>query len=200
MRRLMTAAGVEYDQWKALTVVALKLDYRQMSFGQAQWGGRDVGGAGLSVAQLVFYTMLGLFMAAAVWFIPDLFLKSTLLMTVTVFVVGTTILLEHNSALTSPVDYPVLGYRPVSSRTYFAAKLTNVLVYTGAITTVAIYLPIVALVFRHGAAIGLAGAAALYMCSATVAIGVLLTYATSTLRFFYHTPEQDRVRRRNKNR
>lgn len=178
MRRLMTAAGVDYGQWKALTIVALKLDYRQMSFGQAQWGGRDAKGVGVIVAQLVFYTMFGLFMAAAVWFIPDLFLKSTLLMTVTVFVVGTTILLEHNSALTSPVDYPVLGYRPVSSRTYFAAKLTNVLVYTIAITTVATYLPIIALLFRHGAAIGLAGMAAVYMCSATVALGVLVAYAT----------------------
>lgn len=183
MRRLLSRAGVDYDQWKALTIVALKLDYRQMSFGQAQWGGRDVKGASLIVGQLIFYTMFGLFMGAAVWFIPDLFLAATLLTTVVVFVVGTTILLDHNSALTSPVDYPVLGFRPVSSRTYFAAKLTNVLVYTTAVTTVATYLPIAAFFVRHGTAVGLAGAAAIYVCSGTIALGVLLAYA-AMLRLF----------------
>lgn len=182
MRRLLTAAGVDYDQWKALTIVALKLDFRQMSFGRASWG-QDVKGTAVILGQLVFYTMFGLFMGLMVWFVPDVFLAGTLLATVLVFLVGTTILLEHNSALTSPLDYPVLGFRPVSSRTYFAARLANVLAYTTALTTVVAWMPMVALFLRHGAAVGLAGVAAVYVCSTTVSLGVLLAYA-SILRMF----------------
>lgn len=181
LRSAFRAVGVDYDQWKALTRVALKLDFREMSFGQAQWG-RDTKGAGLIIGQLVFYTMFGAMMAAAVWFIRDLFMAGSLMVTMTVFIVGTTILLDHNSALTSPTDYPVLGYRPVSSRTYFASRLANVLVYTTAMTTVISYLPLVTLFFRHGASVGLAGIAAIYMASVSTALLVLLGYATM-LRF-----------------
>jgi hypothetical protein len=177
MRRLLTAAGVDYAQWKALTIVALKLDFRQMSFGANQWQG-DRKGVSVLIGMGVFYLMFGFFMGAAVWFLPDLFLAGTMLITLVVFLVGTTILLEHNSALTSPTDYPVLAYRPVSSRTYFAARLTNVLVYTSAMTTVVAWLPIVALFVRHGPAVGVAGIAAVYVCTISVALGVLLVYAT----------------------
>jgi len=181
MRRLFRALDIDYDQWKALTRVTLKLDFRQMSFGQTSWG-RDTKGAGLLVGQLIFYTMLGAMMAAAVWFVRDLFMAGTLVLTMALFIVGTTILLDHNSALTSPTDYPVLGFRPISSRTYFAARLANVLVYTTAITTVVCYLPLVTLFVRHGVAIGTAGVAAIYMASVSTALAVLLGYATM-LRF-----------------
>jgi hypothetical protein len=183
MRRLLTAAGVDYDQWKALTLVALKLDFRQMSFGRAQTRTRDIKGVGVIVGQLIFYTMFGAFMAAAVWFVPDLFLAATLLMTMTLFLVGMTILLEHNSALTSPTDYPVLGYRPVSSRTYFAARLANVLVYTTTLTTAVAYLPIATLFLRYGVAVGIAGVLGVYACATSVALAVLLGYA-AMLRVF----------------
>lgn len=182
MRALFAAAGIDYAQWKALTVVALKLDFRQMSFGRSNWG-QDVKGASVLVGQIIFYLLFGLFMGVAVWFVPDLFLAGTMLISVLLFVIGTTILLEHNSALTSPLDYPVLGFRPVSSRTYFAARLTNVLVYTSALTTLVAWMPIAALFIRYGPLMGLAGIGAVYVCATSIALAVLLTYATM-LRWF----------------
>ena len=89
---------------------------------------------------------------------------------------GTTVLLEHNSVLTSPQDYVILGFRPITSRTYFFARLANALAYTTAITTVATYLPAVSLFLRHGALVGLAGLAALYGCSFFTAFAILFGY------------------------
>ena len=65
--------------------------------------------------------------------------------------VGTAALLDHNAAIVSPDDHGILGFRPITSRTYFAARLANVLVYTTIMTTLFAYLPIVSFFLRWGA-------------------------------------------------
>lgn len=174
MRRLATAAGVDFDQWKALTLVALKLDFRQGRLGKSRSG--ETRQVALIVSQVIFYSVYGLFMAIVIWATRDLFLAGTVLMTYVMFMVGTTVLLEHNSVLTSPLDYPILGFRPITSRTYFAARLANALVYTTALTTVTTYLPAVSLFLRHGALVGFAGLAAFYACSFFTALTILFGY------------------------
>jgi len=91
--------------------------------------------------------------------------------------VGTAVLLDHSSALTAADDYAVLGFRPVSSRTYFAVRLTNVLIYTLAMTTLVVYIPVGALFVTHGVAAGVAGLFALYGASLGIAFALLLGYA-----------------------
>jgi len=174
MKRLATAAGVDYEQWKALTLVALKLDFRQGRFGRSRTG--DTRQVAMLVTQAIVYSMYGGFMAILVWSTRDLFLAVAALMTYVMFIVGTTVLLEHNSVLTSPQDYGILGFRPITSRTYFFARLANALAYTTAITTVATYLPAVSLFLRHGALVGLAGLAAFYGCSFFTAFAILFGY------------------------
>lgn len=174
MRQLATAAGVDFDQWKALTLVALKLDFRQGRLGKSRSG--ETRQVALIVSQAIFYSVYGLFMAIVIWATRDLFLAGTVLMTYVMFMVGTTVLLEHNSVLTSPLDYPILGFRPITSRTYFAARLANALVYTTALTTVTTYLPAVSLFLRHGALVGFAGLAAFYACSFFTALTILFGY------------------------
>ena len=155
MRPLLAAAGVDFDQWKALTVVALKLDFRTSSLGQTQFR-REASRILGFIGQFVFYTVVGgrwLFWSGSA---RDLFVVSTVTMTYVMFMVGTAVLIDHNSALASPVDYGILGFRPVSSRTYFAVRLTNVLVYTTLLTTVAAWLPIVSFFIRHDVVVGVA--------------------------------------------
>ena len=58
MRRLFAAAGVDFDQWKALTVVALKLDFRGSSISQRQTT-REAKVVITLIFQAIFYTMFG---------------------------------------------------------------------------------------------------------------------------------------------
>ena len=44
MRRLLTAFGVDYDQWRALTITALKLDFRQTALSGAFWVRPEIAG------------------------------------------------------------------------------------------------------------------------------------------------------------
>lgn len=176
MRRLFESAGVDFDQWRALTVSALRIDFRTSAVGRSSFR-RNAGTIAGLIGQLIFYTLAGAFLAFLVWFSGSLFLVGTISVSYTMFIVGTAVLLDHSSALASPVDYLVLGYRPIASRTYFAVRLTNVLAYTMSVTTVAAWLPVAAVFLRHGPAVGVAAAVALLSSSLATAFAMLLAYA-----------------------
>jgi hypothetical protein len=172
---LFGTVGIDFDQWKALTAALLKLDFRLSA--HRSHPGQQVQAAAALFLQVMFYTLFGLMMAFFVAFGRDLFLGGTVAMTCTMFIIGTAVLLDHNSALASPSDYGILGFRPITSRTYLAVRLTNVLVYTTVLTTLAVWLPVAALFVRYGAAVGAAGIVAFYACSTSTTLAILTGYA-----------------------
>lgn len=176
MNRLLTALGVDYAQWKALTVASLKLDLRAGSFGGARTT-RNASGRKAIIGQAIFYVMLGIVMAITVWTMSDRFVAATILFSYVIVMVGTAMLVDHNTAITSPADYGILGYQPISSRTYFASKLANALVYTVAMTTALGVLPVITLFLKYGIAVGVGGALALYVCAICVTLAIVAGYA-----------------------
>jgi ABC-2 type transport system permease protein len=180
MRTIVEAAGVDYPQWLALTRALLKSDLRMRSFGHNRMGRQSQGVRALA-GQAVIYGLYGLVLSFFVWASRDLFLVGVVLTTLVMFVVGTAILLDHAGTLAATGDYAILGFRPVTSRTYLAVRLTNILIYTTVMTTLLAWVPLTALVMRHGVAVGLAGIAAVYGSSTTAALGLLLAY-TALLR------------------
>jgi len=177
MKRLFAAAGIDFDQWKALTVVALKLDFRGSALSQRH-GGQEPRVVISLIFQAVFYTLFGGIIAYLVWASRDLWLSGTIASSYIAFLIGTAVVLDHNSVISSPVDYAVLGFRPVSSRTYFAVKLTNILVYTTALTTAAAWVPVLVASARHGLAIGAALFLDIYATSTATTLAIALGYAT----------------------
>jgi hypothetical protein len=128
--------------------------------------------------QGIFYTLFGGLIAFLVWVSRDLLLVGTVGATYTAFIIGTAVILDHNSVISSPADYAILGFRPVSSRTYFAVKLTNILVYTTALTTVAAWLPILSAFLRHGLGVGIAMGLLIYASSTATTLGIVVGYAS----------------------
>jgi len=177
MRWFFAAAGIDFEQWKALTVVALKNDFRGSALSQRHQA-REVKVVISLILQAVFYTMFGAVIAFLVWRSRDLWLAGTIASTYIAFIVGTAVILDHNSVISSPTDYSVLGFRPVTSRTYFAVKLTNILVYTMALTTAAAWVPILVTSARHSPTIGAALFLDLYATSAATTLAIALGYAT----------------------
>ena len=177
MRRFFAAVGVDFDQWWALTVVALKNDFRGSALSQRHQA-REVKVVISLILQAIFYTMFGGMIAFLVWASRDLWLAGTIASTYVAFIVGTAVILDHNSVISSPADYGILGFRPVTSRTYFAVKLTNILVYTMTLTTAAAWVPILITSARHGLAIGGALVMNIYMTSAATTLAIALGYAT----------------------
>lgn len=175
MKSLLSALGVDYGQWKALTRAALKLDLRMNSWG-ARRGSASARGITVIIGQLVFYTFAGAAMAYLVGSVGDPFMAGLIVMSYVIVMVGTAMLVDHNTTVISTADYAILGYLPISSRTYFAARLTNVLVYTLGATTVLGWLPAGAFFLRHGVAVGAAATIALYACAICVTLAVATAY------------------------
>ena len=79
--------------------------------------------------------------------IPDLLVSATLLTTYGGVNTVMLLLVDFTGLVVSPDDYGVLGHRPVSSRTYFAARLTSILAYIGFISAVLALLPAICYAF-----------------------------------------------------
>ncbi len=176
--RLFDVAGIDFHQWKALTRAVLKMDLRVTGIGRSAFGNQQQGQrvAGI-IGLLVFYVMMGGFASVLIFVIKDVMLSTTLVLTYLMFMVGTMVLLDNQSVITSPDDFPVLGHRPVNSRTYFAVRVTNVLVYTLTLTVAFGSIPLGALAIRFGLMAGLAAFLAFIGSTMFTSLALIAVYA-----------------------
>ena len=143
------ALGADFIQWRVLTAVMLKTDFRSDSalrMGSAP--ARE--GASRHWVPLLMYAMLGLWVMALVLVLPDLFISGVWSLSAVSVVVAIIILIEFRSVVISPTDYEILAHQPISSRTYFLVKLTNLLLYTETIGVLVAGPTWILLMIRHG--------------------------------------------------
>jgi len=165
--------GIDYVQWTALTKALLKKDFRESSMSAGLSHGRSGGRVFFSL--LFFYLLTGLIFVPIVQS-PDVFVTATLLISYTMFMIGGLILVEYNTVVISPDDYPVLGYRPISSRTFFFVKLCNILFYVLLFSTVLSLPAILAYFFKFGFTLGLTAFISIFLANFTAALVVVLFY------------------------
>ncbi|MCX6132926.1 MAG: hypothetical protein NTU47_03840 [Ignavibacteriales bacterium] len=187
LHRLFTAYGIDFIQWKALTRAAVRLANRQSSlrFDSTSARGKDMNYSLLLSAFI--YLVLGLVMTSFVFKLHDSFWSSLILFTIVGFMVGSLMLVEFGTIVVAPEDYHVFSVQPVSSRTYFAAKVTFTLFYV-LIYTMALGLPSVLVYglaprfrgegFAMHPYLMIASFAGLVMVGVGVAMTMILVYAT----------------------
>lgn len=128
MNRLLHALDIHPAQFRALFRLALRHDMRRsrLAFG---WQRQGRNPKLLFLTTLIYYLILGIFLALFNASTSSVFLGVSVTVSGLIFLLGGVILIEYNHILISPDDYPILGYMPVGSRTYFLAKLANMLLY-----------------------------------------------------------------------
>ncbi|HTY37137.1 MAG TPA: hypothetical protein VMH23_08485 [Bacteroidota bacterium] len=140
MKRLFASYGIDFPQWKALTRTAIRLANRQSSlrFDAGSSRRKDMN---YSLFLSVFiYLVLGLVMTSFVFRLHDAFWSSLILFTIVAFMIGSLILVEFGTIVVAPEDYHIFSVQPVSSRTYFAAKVSFMVFYV-LLYTMALGLP-----------------------------------------------------------
>ncbi len=176
IRLLARVLGVDPVQWKALVWVSLVTDLRQLrgtGIGLARAAAGSMGGALLS--QLVY----GIFCAALIAALPNVFATSTIYFTLLLATLGLALLVDFTSVVLSPDDHVQLAPRPVDSRTFFVARLTSVIGFSLLLTTPFAIPPAIAYVFRDAGgsvAAALASLAAAFVCAVLVPLVVILTF------------------------
>ncbi|HSR53143.1 MAG TPA: hypothetical protein VLV83_20155 [Acidobacteriota bacterium] len=181
LERLFHWLNVDYRQWKALTAAALKLDIRSSAGVVGKTTSSNASGL---VTTLFFYAFSGIFIGLGAWINKDVLFSGLLFLGFLSVMIAATILIEFHSIVISPQDFAVLAYRPVSDATFFLARLTNVLLYTLAMTTALALVPSLAysLTLGWNPLMGLASLTAAYLTAMLVTLVMVLLYA-AILRF-----------------
>jgi hypothetical protein len=183
VRRLFEAAGVDYVQWRALTRAYVQLDYAALlgAYGAAE----RLRALRALLITFVFLSMMGAGGAAVAFAATDVLFAATAVTTMIGMIVGM-IVLGQTSMIIAPEDYLIIGFRPVSSRTYFALRATAVLLSTFEAVALCGFLPVLAFLLRSNGSFAVAlsaaaaiGAAALWITFALIALYGWLVRAVS---------------------
>lgn len=123
MRALLTRLGVDYPQYRALLEASMRVDFR----GSAQVVGMKRGTSPLAMG-LIIYALYSLMLSFFIFALPaELYARFILVFGMAIL--GMVMLVDFGVTLVVPSDIGIVGWRPISSRTYFAARLTNALFY-----------------------------------------------------------------------
>lgn len=141
--RILGSLGVDAVQFRALVTAYLKTDWR--ASGGAVRAHQQERGSGPAILGLLIVMAIGSAAFAVMAAITeDPFLSAAMLTTYGAANTMLLLLLDFTGVVVSPEDYAVLGHRPIDSRTYFAARLTSVAGYVGAMSVVLALLPAIA--------------------------------------------------------
>lgn len=176
--RMIDALGVDPIQWRALVRTYLRMDFRAGGGATTRTGtGRARGHPLVGVA--IITGLGGAMFATLAARIADLLVSATLLTTYGGINTVMLLLVDFTGLVVSPDDYGVLGHRPVSSRTYFASRLTSILAYIGFVSAVLALLPAVCYAFWWHLGIGgfVSTLAAVILCNASATIVIITVYA-----------------------
>jgi ABC-2 type transport system permease protein len=175
LAKFLTLLGVDPVQWRVLVQTALRVDLRTtgaMSMSRVRSGKASLRSFAITLG------VMGLILGLIVFVASDLFFSVTLFFSFLLFSVGSSLLLEYQSIVLSPDDYRQLGYQPITSRTFFAARLTSVLLYVWIMTLALGLFPFIASALtRNGGLIAtLALIATALLASTTAALFVIGVY------------------------
>jgi hypothetical protein len=174
--RLFALAGVDYGQWKAVSRTLLRSDFRVPLAQSAEM--YSLASAFDWLKLIAVYGLFGATAALVVVLNRDVLLTGTIALTYVTFVLTTAVLTQHGATLLSSSDLAILGPRPVSSRTFVAIRVTNVLFHAFVLTTLVGYPAVIAFTTAHGFSLRRGGAAAvaLYGYSTTVTLAFVAAY------------------------
>jgi hypothetical protein len=175
--RILGRLGVDAVQFRTLVTAYLKTDLR--ASGGAMPALRQEGSGGPAIAGVLVVTAIGsVALAMVVAVTEDPLLSAAMLTTFSAANTMMLLLVDFTGVVVSPEDYTVLGHRPIDSRTYFAARLTSVATYVGAMSVVLALAP--AITFWLARRLGLlaipATFAAVTLCNLVATVFIIAGY------------------------
>jgi hypothetical protein len=181
LRYMLRLLGADYEQWRALTRIAIKLDVRVASLVQTarRGSGTPKSTAGLLIARFWFYLFFGIFLGVLAARNKDVFFTGTILVAYTMVVLAMVVLVDFGAVVISPDDFAILGYQPVSSQTYFISRLTNILIYTTLLSLTLGIIPAIVYFFTLGfkPLLGIAALLALLLGGISATLFLVYIYA-----------------------
>jgi hypothetical protein len=161
--------GVDYDQLRAIVGVKLLMDNRR-PFGLRQQQQKESSAS--VVYSMIFGAVIGLVMAMLIANVPSVIISFTVYHSMLIVMILLLLISDFSSVLLDTSDNTIVLPRPVSSKTFYAARTTHILVYIGQMGVSLSILPIAVTFFTYG---GLVGSALIVTSLLCVILAVALT-------------------------
>ncbi len=124
INRILQNFGIDGKQFKVLLRISIRMDFRAH-----QGLGTQRRRLSPIFRSLIFYSIMGGSLAVSLIQRTTPFLFSLLTLTYSMAMMAFAVILEFGNTIISPDDGEILSPRPIGSRTYFLAKLSNLLFY-----------------------------------------------------------------------
>lgn len=175
MSRLFAALDVDYRQWRMLTLTLMRMRWKTTPNITHAAAKQAVGMIVLGIL-LSTFGLLGAFLIVVN---DDLLLTATVVFSSSMMMVVSDVLASQ-AGLTSTDDYAILGFRPISSRTFFAVRVTNMMVQSTFMAVMSGWPPVLAYLLIRGPNSGLAVAAAftIWWSAIFATLAIAGSYAT----------------------
>jgi ABC-2 type transport system permease protein len=190
--RLLMRLAIDAVQFRALLRTSLRVDFRTGIFSSSRRKPSKRRFPGLwQIA--VFYGFLGMVLSFMIIENSDLFFTGTVMMTIVMFAIAASVLVEFQSVVVTPDDYQVLAHRPISSRTFFASRMANLMTYLGVITFAIGLIPAIVYSFRYGFQPQLGLALLLGMFGAALLVSLFIVFLYVNLMRVVHPKKLRRM-------
>lgn len=171
--------AVDLRQWRSLCRAYILIDYATLlarRSGRRAW--TQAGRRALGI--VVGLGAMGSPGALAVWVLNDVFVALMVVLTITMALVGSAVL-ERSALIVSPRDFGILGFRPVNSATYFAVRVSTVMVHTLEVAVLSSAIPLGVLILRKDVTGGMFIASCIAIALATVSTTLFLVAVQSVV-------------------
>jgi hypothetical protein len=175
---ILKLLGVDPLQWRAL----LRASYFLLKRNPASVKGLRTGSTSRAtgiLVMLIFYLILGVIFAFVPWGNDDPSIAASMVLIPTAFFIASIILLEFGATIISPEDFAVLSVQPISSRTYFAARISLIIFLTLLFAGVLNLPSAISFSIRRGPLEGLVWVIAASANALATGMGMILLYAVA---------------------
>jgi ABC-2 type transport system permease protein len=170
--KLFLKKEVDFEKLKIITETKLILDRRRVRVAMKNNMSKKEPSNQILVT-LIVYCLMGLMVATIVIGVDDIIISMTIIHSYVLFMMAMTLVTDFSSVLLDTTDNQILLPRPVSSKTFFVARLVHILVYLLQFTIAVALFPIIFTFIAHGFFVGIVS---IFTVLLTVLFSVFLTY------------------------
>ncbi|HEU5291033.1 MAG TPA: hypothetical protein VFU05_10345, partial [Cyclobacteriaceae bacterium] len=145
--------GIDTDQLKAIVGIKMEMDNRRApAFRMQQTKKEHSSSFGLI---LFFYGLFGGFLSILIFAVPSVVFAYSIYHSYLMVMVTLTLISDFSAILLDTSDNTIILPRPISAKTFYAARATHILLYIGQISLALALIPIIVTFIAKGAAVGL---------------------------------------------
>ena len=145
--------GIDYTQLRAIVGIKLEMDNRRASSFNHRAGNTEAQAA--FVWMIFVYGIFGALISLALVFIPSIIFAFTMYHAYLMVMITMTLVSDFSAVLLDTSDNTIVLPRPITPRTFYAARTTHILLYIGLIGLALSAVPMIVTFFFHGISIGL---------------------------------------------